>query len=103
LPQTDDTLGKAAADLAVASSKSHGLGAHDVYVVDDGSPSGKAAAAAFVQELKAKHGTVGGQRSLSLADPDSAQAAVSAIVAEDPDIVFYAGGTDGGAALRSTL
>jgi branched-chain amino acid transport system substrate-binding protein len=103
LSETDDTLGKAAADLAVAPSKSHGLDAHAVYVVDDGTPSGKATAAAFVLELKAKHGTVAGQKSLALDDADSASAIVSAVVAADPDIVFYAGGTAGGAALRSTL
>ncbi|HEV8194789.1 MAG TPA: branched-chain amino acid ABC transporter substrate-binding protein [Ktedonobacterales bacterium] len=103
LPQTDDALGKAAADLAVASTKSHGFQANDIFVADDGTASGKTIAAAFVAEFKAKHGTIDGQKSVTPANTDSAPAAVSAIVATQPDIVFYGGGTDGGALLRSTL
>ncbi len=103
LPQTDDALGKAAADLAVAPTKSHGFAASNVYLVDDGTASGKAIAGAFALELKAKHGTVAGQKSVTPSNADSAPAAVVAIVAAQPDIVFYGGGTDGGATLRSTL
>lgn len=103
LPETDDALGKAAADLAVAPTKSHGFAANDIYIVDDGTASGKAIAAAFVQEFKAKQGAIDGQKSVTAANPDSVPAAVSAIVATDPDIVFYGGGTDGAALLRSTM
>ncbi|HEX6122895.1 MAG TPA: ABC transporter substrate-binding protein, partial [Ktedonobacterales bacterium] len=103
LPQADDALGKAAADLAVASAQAHGLGAKSIYLVDDGSASGKAQAAAFAQELKARGGSVAGQHTLDLSSPVSAQQTVSAIVAAYPDAVFYAGGTAGGAALRGTL
>ncbi|MBF6590734.1 MAG: branched-chain amino acid ABC transporter substrate-binding protein [Ktedonobacterales bacterium] len=103
LPATDRTVGKAAADLAVAPTASSGLAARAVFVVDDGTLSGKALAAAFSQELKARQGTVAGQRSILLGAPNSAQSAVTAIIEANPDIVFYAGGIASGAALRSTL
>jgi branched-chain amino acid transport system substrate-binding protein len=72
-------------------------------VVDDGSPSGKALVAAFGQELRARKGTVAGQKSIDLSVPIGAQSVVNAIIEADPDLVFYAGGTAAGAALRSTL
>lgn len=100
---TDDATGKAAADLAVAPGSSHGLGAHSVFVVSDGSASGNALAAAFTQELKAKRGAVAGQQAITAGDPINVQGTVSAIVAAQPDLVFYAGGVQGGAELRGTL
>src|SRR5262249_7142924 len=93
LPRTDDALGTAAAQLAPSA----------VFIVDDGTSSGKALAAAFIQELKATHGVISGQRSLTAGVPDSAQAVVSAIFIADPDAVFFAGGTAAGAELRATL
>jgi len=93
LPRTDDALGKAAAQLAP----------HTVFVVDDGTTSGKALAASFTQEIKAAHGVVAGQKSLAAGVPDSAQSVVSSIFIADPDAVFFAGGTAAGAELRSTL
>jgi branched-chain amino acid transport system substrate-binding protein len=103
LPETDNAAGKVAADLAVAPTNAHGLAAHAVFVVDDGTASGKAAAAAFAQELRAKGGSVAGQQSVLAGVPDSAQSAVSAIVAAYPDLVFYAGGAQAGAELRGAL
>jgi branched-chain amino acid transport system substrate-binding protein len=103
LPQTDRTAGKVAADLAVATTQAQGLAAHAVFIVDDGSLSGKTLAAAFSQELHARQGTVAGQSSIALTTPDSAQAAVSAIIEANPDLVFFAGGTTTGAELRATL
>ena len=100
LPATDSALGKAAADVATASSASHGLGAHALFVVDDGTASGKAQAAAFRAELKTQGGSVAGQASLT---PDNTQSVVSAIIDAFPDAVFVAGGIAAGAALRSTL
>jgi branched-chain amino acid transport system substrate-binding protein len=103
LPHSDDAIGSAAADLAVAPTQSHGFGAGSTFVVDDGAPSGKSIAAAFVQELKAKHGTVAGQKSLQAGVPDSAQSAVTAIIRAAPDLVFFAGDVPAGAELRGTL
>jgi branched-chain amino acid transport system substrate-binding protein len=93
LPRTDDALGKAAAHIA----------GHAVFIVDDGTTSGRGLASAFSLELKATHGSVVGQKSLAVDVPDSAQSVVSAIFIADPDTVFFAGGTAAGAALRGTL
>jgi branched-chain amino acid transport system substrate-binding protein len=103
LPQTDDAAGKVAADEAVAPTSAHGLAAQAVFIVDDGSPSGKALVAAFSQELQAKGGTVAGQHSLTADAPESIQSTVTAIIEANPDLVFFAGGTAAGAELRSIL
>jgi branched-chain amino acid transport system substrate-binding protein len=103
LPETDNAAGKVAADVATAPTSAHGLGAQAIFLVDDGTASGKAAAAAFAAELKAKHGTVAGQRSVLAGVPDSAQSAVSAIVAAYPDLVAFAGSVQAGAELRGAL
>ena len=103
LPESDTAAGKAAADLAIAPTKAHGLAAQSVFVVDDGTPSGKALASAFAQELKAKGGTAAGRQTLQLGVPDSAQAAVTAIIKAAPDIVFFGGGSAAAAQLRGTL
>jgi branched-chain amino acid transport system substrate-binding protein len=103
LPPTDDIAGKVAADLALASQQSMGLAAHAVFIVDDGTPSGKALAAAFKQELQANQGTVVGQESLTVGASDNSQSIVSAIVEANPDIVYFAGGIGAGAELRSSL
>ncbi len=103
LPETDTAAGTAAADLAVAPVKAHGLAAQAVFVVDDGTPSGKALAGAFAQELKAKGGTAAGRQTLQLGVPDSAQAAVTAIIKAAPNLVFFGGGSAAAAQLRGTL
>ncbi|MGE5334567.1 MAG: branched-chain amino acid ABC transporter substrate-binding protein [Nitrososphaerota archaeon] len=103
LAPTDDALGSAAADLAIAPTSAHGLAAHSVFVVDDGTASGKAAAAAFGKELKAKHGTIAGQQSLMTGVNDNSPLVINAIIDAYPDLVFYAGGLTTGATLRSTL
>jgi branched-chain amino acid transport system substrate-binding protein len=103
LAPTDDALGKAGADLAVAPKSKKGLAAHTVFLVDDASASGKAAAAAFATELKAKGGVVAGQQSLTTGAYDNSQLVVRAVIRADADLVFYAGGLVAGAALRSTL
>jgi branched-chain amino acid transport system substrate-binding protein len=103
LPATDDAIGKAAADVAVAPAQAHGLGAGTVFVVDDESPSGKAQVAAFGVELAAGGGTLAGSRSIVTGSADNAQAVVTAIIEAAPDLVFYAGGTAPGAELRRTL
>lgn len=103
---TDTALGVAAADLSVAAPSSHGLGAHSCFVVDDGTPSGKAESAAFIQELKAKHGSVAGEQSLAAGATNgqsNAQSIVTSIVEADPDAVFFAGSAAAGAELRGTL
>jgi branched-chain amino acid transport system substrate-binding protein len=102
LPPTDDIAGKVAADLAMAP-QSKGLAAHAVYILDDGTASGKALAAAFKQELQANRGTVVGQESLTMGPSDNSQSIVSAIVEANPDIVYFAGGIGAGAELRSSL
>ncbi|HEY7832974.1 MAG TPA: branched-chain amino acid ABC transporter substrate-binding protein [Ktedonobacterales bacterium] len=103
LPPNDTAAGKAAADVAVAPVGAHGYGVGSVFVVDDGSASGLATAAAFVQELAGKGATLAGKATINLAQPDSAQTAVTAIIEANPDLVFYGGGTATGVALRSTL
>lgn len=103
LAPSDDALGKAAADEAVAPTASHGLAAHSVFVVDDASASGRAAAAAFAKELKAKGGAIAGQQSLLTGVDDNSQLVANAIVEAYPDLVFYTGGLVAGAELRSTL
>ena len=103
LAPTDDALGKAAADEAVAPASAKGLAAQSVFLVDDATPSGKAATSAFAKELKAKGGTVAGQQSLTTGVNDNAQLVVNAIVGANPDLVFYAGGLAAGAELRGTL
>ena len=103
LPQTDNAAGKIAADLALAPVSDHGLAAHNVFVVDDGAASSLALAAAFSQELKAKHGTVLGQQSITSGASDTVQSAVVASIRANADIIFYAGAIEAGAALRHTL
>jgi branched-chain amino acid transport system substrate-binding protein len=103
LTADDNAIAAAAADLALASPQAHGLGSHSVYVVDDGSPSGKAQSAAFQAELKTGHGTVAGSRSVALGDEISVQTAVSAIIEANPDCVFFAGDLAVAADLRRTL
>ncbi len=99
----DNAAAAAAADLALASTQANGLGAHSVYVVDDGSLSGKAQSAAFQAELKAGHGSVAGSSSVTLGDAISTQTTVSAIIEADPDCVFFAGDLQAAADLRRTL
>lgn len=103
LAPTDDALGKAAADLAIAPTSSKGLAARTVFIVDDATASGKAGAAAFATELKAKSGKVAGRQSLTTGANDNAQLVVNAIIEAAPDLVFYAGGLAAGAELRSAL
>jgi branched-chain amino acid transport system substrate-binding protein len=103
LPEADTVAGKVAADLAVAPAQAHGLAAQSVFIVDDGSLSGKALTAAFARELTAKNGTVAGQKTLVLDTPDSVQTVVTAIIEAQPDVVFFAGDIAAGAELRSTL
>ncbi len=107
LPQTDIAIGKAAANVAVASQQAHGLAAHSVFIVDDGTASGKAQATAFKQELLAKGGSFAGQQSMNIetvgVGQDNTQSVVSAVIEANPDIVFFAGGITACAALRNTL
>lgn len=103
LPQTDDIAGKVAADLALAPAAGHGLAARNIFIVDDGTSSGLALAAAFIQELKAKHVTALGQQSITAGSADSIQSAVVATIRANADIVFFAGAIDAGAELRHAL
>lgn len=103
LAADDNAIGSAAADLALAAPSAHGLGSQSVFVVDDGTASGKAQSAAFQTELKARHGTVAGTHSLTLGDEITVQMTVSAIIDSQPGSVFYAGSADGAADLRRTL
>lgn len=97
------TLGTTAADLAVAPTRAHGLGASSVYVVDDGTATSKALLTSFTSELKAKGGTVAGASTLNVTDPLSAQTLVSSIIAATPDLVFFSGSATAAATLRRTL
>lgn len=100
----DDTaMASAAAALALAPVAAHGLGSHSVFVVDDGSLSGKAQVAAFQRALLAAGGVVAGQRIMTPGDALGTQATVSAIIEAQPDSVFYGGDVATGAALRSAL
>lgn len=103
LASPDTAAGATAAALALASSDAHGLGAHTVFVVSDGSPSGTAQAAAFTSALTSAGGTSAGTATLDPAAADAAQAAAIAIIRAQPDAVFYAGDTQAGAALRRAL
>jgi branched-chain amino acid transport system substrate-binding protein len=103
LPETDNAAGRVAADLALAPVAARGLGAQSVFVVDDGSLAGKTLATAFTQELTARHGSLAGQKSLVSVPQDNVQAIVSAIVAAEPDLVFFAGNGASAAELRGTL
>ncbi|MGH2503565.1 MAG: ABC transporter substrate-binding protein, partial [Ktedonobacterales bacterium] len=102
LPQNSDVEGKSAADLAVASG-SKGLSLTSFFVVDDGTVSGKALAAAFTAELNARHGAVWGHASLAGGVLSNPGALVAAIVQAGPAGVFYAGATAAGAQLRYAL
>lgn len=99
----DGVAGAAAADLALASTQAHGLGAQSVFVVSDGTASGKAQVAAFVRELKAAKGSLAGSASFTLGNAVSVQTVVSAIVDAYPGCVFFGGGAAAAAQLRSTL
>lgn len=103
LTADDNAIGAAAADLALVSPQAHGLGSHSVFVVDDGSPSGKAQSAAFQSELKAGHGAVAGSRSVATGDDVGMQTTVSAIIEANPDSVYVAGDAAAAADLRRTL
>jgi branched-chain amino acid transport system substrate-binding protein len=103
LPATDSALGKAAADVARASTQAHGLDAHSIFLVDDGTPSANAIAAAYTGELKAKGGSVAGHGTVQMGVADSVQAIVTAIIKAAPDAIFYSGDVPAGAALRNTL
>ena len=102
----DAAEGRAAADLALASPQGQGLGAHAVFLVDDGSASGKAQTAAFQSEFSAGGGAIAGSASMppgAAANAAQMQAVVSAIIRAAPDAVFYAGVVTPGATLRRTL
>ncbi|HZC06123.1 MAG TPA: ABC transporter substrate-binding protein [Ktedonobacterales bacterium] len=99
----DNAAATAAADLALASPKAHGLGSHAVFVVDDGTASGKAQSATFQAEVKAQHGEIAGTHSVTQGDVISVQMAVSAIIGAEPDSVFFAGEPGMAAELRRTL
>lgn len=99
----DSATGAAAARLALASTQTQGLGSHSVYIVDDGSPSGKAQIAAFQSALTAGHGVVAGHSAVAAGDEISVQTAVSRIIEAAPDSVFYAGDETLGADVRRTL
>lgn len=101
LAETENVAGKAAADLATASVP--GLGAASVFIADDGSPAAATLAAAFTTEIRREGGIVAGWRTINAGIPDNVQETVSAIIEIHPDLVFYAGGTAAGAALRRTL
>ncbi len=103
LPQTSDAEGQAAADIALASSSGHGLSARSIFIVDDGSISGKALAIAFSSELTKRGGSIAGHSSLAGGVIGNPMALVAAIVQAYPDAVFYAGNTLLGAQVRSAL
>jgi branched-chain amino acid transport system substrate-binding protein len=96
----DQSEGKTAADVAIQGTDAHGLAAQSAFIVDDGTLSSKARATAFTQEFKAKQGTVAGQATFNMKDP---QMTVKSIIGAQPDIVYYTGGIADGAALRSAL
>ena len=104
LPEDDNAMAKVAADLAVTKTGPGSLAAQSAYVVDDGTDSGKAQAAAFTQEFHAKKGTVAGHSTLTTGATATIESVIRAIIEAEPDMVYYAGGTtDGGAELRDTL
>ena len=103
LPENDNALGKVAADLATAPAAAGGVAAKSAFLVDDGSDSGKAQAAAFSLEFKAKKATVAGQKTITLGAQDNSQAVITAIIQAEPDVVFWGGGATSGAKLRDTL
>lgn len=103
LSPSEDATGKLAVDIAVRGRQDSGLGAHSVYIVDDGSATGKALAAAAVQEVHTRGAAVAGQSTVDVADATSAQAATSAIIDAYPDAIVYSGNLAGAAALRNAL
>lgn len=100
---TDTELGAAMATLALDPKQSQGLRAQRVFLVDDGSASGVARAAAFTEALKARRATLAGKGALNPSAPDSGPALVAAIVKAYPDAVVYAGATPVGVFLRELL
>jgi ABC-type branched-subunit amino acid transport system substrate-binding protein len=100
LDETENMAGRAAADLARAPAP--GLAA-TVFVVDDGSPTADTLAGAFTTETRRNGTIIAGRRTLEAGIPNNMQKAVSTIIEAHPDLVFYAGGTAGGADLRRTL
>jgi branched-chain amino acid transport system substrate-binding protein len=96
-------VAKEAAAVAVAPSSAKGLGAHSIFVVGDGTPAGQQLSTAFVQALGSAGGSSVGTATVTPGDTQSAQVAAIAIIRADPDAVFYAGGTQAGAALRAAL
>lgn len=103
LPPDANAIGAAAADFAMAPTQVHGLAAQSAVLVSDGSAVAQALATAFARELRARHGTIVGQQTITLTPQSNVQALVSAVVAANPDVIFYAGGMAGGAALRGAL
>lgn len=103
LVATDEATGTLAADVALRSTQNHGLGAHAIFVVTDGSVAGNALTGAFLQELHAQGGAVAGQQTITLGSTGNAQAINNAIVDAYPDAVFYGGDVAGAGLLRSTL
>lgn len=97
----NETLGRVAADTALSSGP--GLGAHTIFLTDDGSAWARAVTSAATAELTVRGAGIAGRRSLHPAILDDIQSAVNAIIDTAPDLVLYAGGTDAGAGLRRTL
>lgn len=103
LTADDSAAATAAARLALAPPAAHGLGARTAFIVADGSPSGKAQAAAFQAAFTTSHGIIVGSRRVTQDDEISMQSAVSAVIEANPDMVFFAGDPTVGADLRRTL
>lgn len=94
----DVVQGTVDADLTI-TAKPDGLGAKNVYVLDDTEPYGKGLANYFIKELTAKGGAIIGHDEISsMTSPAQLPTLAAKIVGTHPDAVFFGGVTsnDGG-------
>lgn len=103
LPPDATAEGIAAANVALATGTGAGFAAQSAFIVTDGSITSTVLATSFTQQFTAKHGTNTGHATITTTPTDNSQAVVKAIIQAAPDVVYYAGGVPGGAALRASL
>lgn len=108
IPANDDVQGKVEANLVFdatpITSTNGGLGARNVYIVDDGEAFGKELALFFENHFKERGGHVLGQHSLTSSDLANISSLASTIARMHPPAVFFSGTTStGGSVLLSAL
>ncbi|HEV7126944.1 MAG TPA: branched-chain amino acid ABC transporter substrate-binding protein [Ktedonobacterales bacterium] len=98
LTAPDDVQAIAEVRLATAAGERH------AYLVDDASTFGITMAAFFSQAFLAQGGVIAGHASLAATTPAALQTVVDSLRASSaPDVIFYAGQSPTGGALRAAL